>query len=153
MDIEKIYTKTAVTTRKNGAKSVVTIVGKFVQGTEEHIVSIPTRVKRNKKKHMSYKDATTYVTENVMFRSLTIGISICNQADKFDEDYGVQKALKRIDEGADAGTIYTNSVTMLTEDGVEAEMMCKLNYVCENIDTYQLKGKRSKYKIIGDAMA
>ena len=38
--------------------------------------------------------------------------------------------------GQDAGTIETNDVTMITEDLIMAELLGKLSYICNNIDSY-----------------
>ena len=71
-----------------------------------------------------------------MKRKLTLGLSICHPSDEFDEAKGVEIALGRINRGEDLGALETNNVTMLTDDAIEAELIVKLNHICENIDEF-----------------
>ena len=71
-----------------------------------------------------------------MTKGISIGISICNPLDKFNEEIGINIAKRRINRGQDLGQIETSNVTMLTEDAIMAEILVKLNHICQNIDTY-----------------
>ena len=67
---------------------------------------------------------------------MTIGFSICHPEDEFNEQEGINVAKRRIREGEDVGSIFTWNVTMLTKDAIEAELKCKLAYICQHIDDY-----------------
>jgi len=56
--------------------------------------------------------------------------------DEFDEEKGIEVAKARIAAGDNLGVLETNSVTMLTDDAIMAELFVKLNYMTENIDDY-----------------
>ena len=45
-------------------------------------------------------------------------------------------AKKRINQGIDLGTVYTNDVTMLTKDACEAELENKFKFVSANLEKY-----------------
>lgn len=132
----KYYHLNADAVDSNGVKHKVTVVGKFVQKyvhkpfTEKATVNL----KRNKtvNGHFTYD-------RKVLERTLTIGVSICNPTDDFNEEEGIRIAKKRIEEGKDAGKIMTNSVTMLTEDLILAELLGKLTYITSNIESYIAK--------------
>lgn len=111
----------------------VTVVGKFTQNyvPKEITQNVPVEVKPG-----SVINGKLTYNKKTLHRVLTVGISICHPADKFDEEFGVELAKSRIEKGQDAGTIETNDVTMLTEDLIMAELLGKLTYVCGNVDSY-----------------
>ena len=69
-------------------------------------------------------------------RKLTLGMAICAPSDKFDEEYGIKLAKKRINQGINLGTVYTNDVTMLTKDACEAELENKFKFISNNLEKY-----------------
>jgi hypothetical protein len=117
----------------NGEKHYVTVVGKFEQNYVPKEVSqeVPVEVKPGS----VVKGKLTF-NKRTLHRVLTVGVSICHPLDEFDEEFGVEIAKARIERGEDAGSIETNSVTMLTEDLIMAELLGKLSYICNNIDDY-----------------
>lgn len=116
-----------------GERHYVTIVGKFEQGRIKDVVQdvVPVEVKPN-----SFVDGILTYQKKRLKRKLTLGVSICHPKDEFDEEVGIKVAKGRIENGQDLGIIETNDVTMLTEDAIMAELIVKLNHVCENIDEY-----------------
>ena len=117
----------------NGDKHTVTVVGKF---TQEYIQkpftdNVSVEVKPN-----SFVNGKLTFNKRTLHRKLTIGVSICNPTDEFNEAEGVRIGKKRIEEGKDAGSVETNDPTMLTEDLILAEMIGKLSYITTNIDKY-----------------
>ena len=117
----------------DGGKHYVTVVGKFEQNYEPKEVTqeVPVEVKPGS----VVKGKLTF-NKRTLHRVLTIGVSICHPLDEFDEEFGVELAKARIERGEDAGSIETNSVTMLTEDLIMAELLGKLAYITANIDDY-----------------
>jgi hypothetical protein len=117
----------------NGEKHYVTVVGKFEQNYVPKEVSqeVPVEVKPGS----VVKGKLTF-NKRTLHRVLTVGVSICHPLDEFDEEFGVEIAKARIERGEDAGSIETNSVTMLTEDLIMAELLGKLTYIVNNIDDY-----------------
>ena len=117
----------------NGEKHYVTVVGKFEQNYVPKEVSqeVPVEVKPGS----VVKGKLTF-NKRTLHRVLTVGVSICHPLDEFDEEFGVEIAKARIERGEDAGIIETNSVTMLTEDLIMAELLGKLTYIVNNIDDY-----------------
>ena len=117
----------------NGEKHYVTVVGKFTQNyvPKEVAQEVPVEVKPG----TVVKGKLTY-NKRTLHRVLTVGVSICHPLDEFDEEFGVELAKARIERGQDAGTVETNDVTMLTDDLVMAELIGKLSYICNNIDSY-----------------
>ena len=67
---------------------------------------------------------------------MTVGVSICHPTDEFNEEFGIELAKARIELGKDSGSVYTNNVTMLTDDLVMAELVGKLSFICNNIENY-----------------
>ena len=123
----------AVAVDKDGGRHYVTVVGKLTQGyfPKKFEQDVPVEVKPG----VTVKGKLTF-TKRTLHRKLTVGVSICHPTDKFDEAFGIELAKARIEKGRDAGSVETNSVTMLTEDLVEAELLGKLSYICANIDSY-----------------
>jgi hypothetical protein len=117
----------------NGEKHYVTVVGKFEQNYVPKEVSqeVPVEVKPGS----VVKGKLTF-NKRTLHRVLTVGVSICHPLDEFDEEFGVEIAKARIERGEDAGSIETNSVTMLTEDLIMAELLGKLSYIAANINDY-----------------
>ena len=116
-----------------GEKHYVTIVGKFEQSRNREVVQevVDVEVKPN-----TFVDGILTYQPKKMKRKLTLGLSICHPSDEFNEAKGVEIALGRINRGEDLGVLETSNVTMLTDDAIEAELIVKLNYICENIDEY-----------------
>ena len=130
---EKFYHAWAKATSSNGDEHYVTVVGKFEQSRKEKIVQdvVPVETKPN----TIVDGILTYGVKNLN-RKLTLGMSICHPSDTFNEEIGINIAKGRINRGQDLGQIETSNVTMLTEDAIMAEILVKLNHICQNIDTY-----------------
>ena len=133
MAIEKFSHAWAKATSSNGDEHYVTVVGKFEQSRKEKIVQdvVPVETKPN----TIVDGILTYGVKNLN-RKLTLGVSICHPSDTFNEEIGINIAKGRIKRGQDLGQIETSNVTMLTEDAIMAEILVKLNHICQNIDTY-----------------
>jgi hypothetical protein len=129
----KYYHAWAKATSSNGDEHYVTVVGKFEQSRKEEIVQdvVPVETKPN----TIVDGILTYGVKNLN-RKLTLGVSICHPLDKFDEEVGINIAKGRIARGQDLGQLETSNVTMLTEDAIMAEILVKLNHICQNIDEY-----------------
>lgn len=130
---EKFYHAWAKATSSNGDEHYVTVVGKFEQSRKEKIIQdvVPVETKPN----TIVDGILTYGVKNLN-RKLTLGVSICHPSDTFNEEIGINIAKGRINRGQDLGQIETSNVTMLTEDAIMAEILVKLNHICQNIDTY-----------------
>ena len=130
---EKFYHAWAKATSSNGDEHYVTVVGKFEQSRKEKIVQdvVPVETKPN----TIVDGILTYGVKNLN-RKLALGVSICHPSDTFNEEIGINIAKKRINRGQDLGQIETSNVTMLTEDAIMAEILVKLNHICQNIDEY-----------------
>lgn len=129
----KYYHRSGEVTLKNGTTRKVTIVGKFEQTrkpttiVEDAIVDVyPGK----------YVDGTLMFSRKILERKFTIGMAICAPSDKFDEEYGIKLAKKRIKQGINLGTVYTNDVTMLTKDACEAELENKFKFISKNLEKY-----------------
>jgi hypothetical protein len=118
---------------EGGEKHVVTVVGKFTQNyvPKEITQEVPVEVKPG-----SFVNGKLTFNKRTLHRTLTIGISICHPLDEFDEEFGIELAKARIEQGKDAGMIETNDVTMLTEDAIMGELITKLTFVTNNINDY-----------------
>jgi len=129
----KYYHAWAKATSINGDEHYVTVVGKFEQSRKEEIVQdvVPVETKPN----TIVDGILTYGVKNLN-RKLTLGVSICHPSDTFNEEIGINIAKGRINRGQDLGQIETSNVTMLTEDAIMAEILVKLNHICQNIDGY-----------------
>ena len=114
-------------------KHVVTVVGKLEQSRENtevtEIVDVETKPTNFVKGELKYK-------VKQMKRKLRRGMSICHPSDTFDEEIGVNIAKARIENGYDLGSLETTNVTMLTEDAIMGELLCKLNHVIGHITDY-----------------
>lgn len=111
----------------------VMVVGKFDQKYVQKEVKedVPIEVKPNS----IVKGIVTY-PKRTLKRTLTIGYSICNPADKFDLETGINIAKRRIREKDDLGTLETSNPTMLTKDMIESILLCKWAYIAENIEKF-----------------
>lgn len=118
---------------EDGSTHIVTIVGKFEQSRNKEelteIVDVEAPSGGFVKGELKYK-------VKQFKRTLTLGMSICHPSDIFDEEVGVEIAKARIEKGYDLGKLETSNVTMLTEDAIISELVCKLNYIMEHIDDY-----------------
>ena len=130
---EKFYHAWAKATSSNGDEHYVTVVGKFEQSRKEEIVQdvVPVETKPN----TIVDGILTYGVKNLN-RKLTLGVSICHPSDTFNEEIGINIAKGRINRGQDLGQIETSNITMLTEDAIMAEILVKLNHICQNIDDF-----------------
>jgi hypothetical protein len=130
----KFYSMYASTTDSNGGKHIVTVVGKFEQNRQRQVAQeiVPVELKENS----VVEGMLIYPTSKFLNRRLTLGLSICHPYDTFDEEKGVEIAKSRIEKGETLGSIETSDVTMLTEDAIMAEIVTKLNHVCNTIDEY-----------------
>lgn len=130
---EKFFSAWAKATSNNGDEHYVTVVGKFEQSRKEEIVQdmVPVEIKPN----TIVDGILTYGVKNLN-RKLTLGVSICHPSDTFNEEIGINIAKGRINRGQDLGQLETSNVTMLTEDAIMAEIIVKLNHICQNIDEY-----------------
>lgn len=129
----KFYTQVREATREDGTKSIVTVVGHFVEYTEDKKVCdyADFEIKPNK----IIPSKITYY-EPKLKRELTIGIAICHEGDKFSTEEGVRIATERIKKGYTSGTVSTSDITMLTKDMIAVIMENKLKWICEHIDRY-----------------
>ena len=130
---EKFYHAWEKATSSNGDEHYVTVVGKFEQSRKEEIVQDVVPVETNP--NTIVDGILTYGVKNLN-RKLTLGMSICHPSDTFNEEIGINIAKGRINRGQDLGQIETSNVTMLTEDAIMAEILVKLNHICQNIDEY-----------------
>lgn len=131
---QKFYSMWQKATDSNGNVHYVTVVGKFEQTRERQMVQevVPVELKEN-----SFVDGVlSYPSNKLLKRTLTLGVSICHPMDEFDEEVGKRIAKSRIEKGQTLGSIETNSVTMLTEDAIMAEIYVKLAHISDNIDEY-----------------
>ena len=124
----------------DGKMHIVTVVGKVKQGSEKVNVKldtneIPILVDKNGYE-VKTNDLSIDFKEKRFSRELEIGVSICHLLDKFDEGTGVRIAKRRIKNGDIIGTLRTNDLSMLTQDGVYAELLVKLNHIKDNIEKY-----------------
>jgi len=117
-----------------GEKHVVTVVGKFEQTRKRQTIEeiVPIEVKPNS----FVNGKLTYPSNKMLHRKLTLGVSICHPSDTFDENVGIEKAKKRIENGETLGSIETNNVTMLTEDAIMGEIYTKLAHITSHIEDY-----------------
>lgn len=130
---EKYFSMYASCEDSKGEKHIVTVVGKFEQTRKEEIVQEFTKVET---KPSTFVDGVLTFGVKRLNRKLTLGMSICHPTDKFDEEIGISVAKNRIKRGEDLGQIETSDVTMLTKDAIMAEIITKLNHICQNIDKY-----------------
>ena len=130
---EKFYHAWVKATSSNGDEHYITVVGKFEQSRKEEIVQDVVPVETNP--NTIVDGILTYGVKNLN-RKLTLGMSICHPSDTFNEEIGINIAKRRINRGQDLGQIETSNVTMLTEDAIMAEILVKLNHICQNIDDF-----------------
>lgn len=133
MSKPKYYHMYASCVDSKGEKHIVTVVGKFEQSRKEEVVQdvVPVEIKPK-----SFVDGILTYGFKKLNRKLTLGVSICHPLDKFDEEVGVKIAKGRIEKGETLGQLETSNVTMLTEDAIMAEIVVKLNHICENVENY-----------------
>ena len=137
---EKFYHICGRAYDNDGKMHIVTVVGKVKQGSEKVDVKldaneIPILVDKNGHE-VQTNDLSINFKEKRFSRELEIGVSICHPLDKFDEGTGVRIAKSRIKNGDIIGTLKTNDLSMLTQDGVYAELLVKLNHIKDNIEKY-----------------
>ena len=70
-----------------------------------------------------------------VYRMVTVGISICNPEDKFDEQEGIKIATRRVKNNP-LGELKTPFITCLCKDQVEHILKGELNYIITNIDKF-----------------
>ena len=124
----------------DGKMHIVTVVGKVEQGSEKVDVKldandIPIFVNKIGDE-IQANDISINFKDKRFSRKLEIGVSICHPLDKFSEETGVRIAKRRIKNGDIIGTLRTNDLSMLTQDGVYAELLVKLNHIKDNIEKY-----------------
>lgn len=124
----------------DGKMHIVTVVGKVEQGSEKVDVKldandIPIFVNKNGY-DIQANDISINFKDKRFSRKLEIGVSICHPLDKFSEETGVRIAKRRIKNGDIIGTLKTNDLSMLAQDGVYAELLVKLNHIKDNIEKY-----------------
>jgi hypothetical protein len=132
---EKVFSVNGVGISKDGTKHHVTIVATYLQQRGKVV-----EIESSSRYDGEYDLYCQYIKQKT--RTLKIGYSICHPEDKFDEDYGVKLALKRIKDGDINGKLITNDFTMLTKDMIQCILDCKLKYFTENIDKYLRKRNR-----------
>ena len=137
---EKFYHICGRAYDNDGKMHIVTVVGKVKQGSEKVDVKldtneIPILVDKNGYE-VQTNDLSINFKEKRFSRELKIGVSICHPLDKFSEETGVRIAKRRIKNGDIIGTLRTNDLSMLTQDGVYAELLVKLNHIKDNIEKY-----------------
>ena len=124
----------------DGKMHIVTVVGKVEQGSEKVDVKLDANdiaIFVNKNGYdIQANDISINFKDKRFSRKLEIGVSICHPLDKFDEEVGVRIAKRRIKNGDIIGTLRTNDLSMLTQDGVYAELLVKLNHIKDNIEKY-----------------
>jgi hypothetical protein len=120
-------------TAEDGKNHIVTIVGKLVQSKKmtEFSETVPVEFRPG-----AFLDGELKFKRNIFNRKLTLGMSICHPLDTFDIEKGVEVAKGRIERGESLGSLETSSVTMLTDDAVQAELLVKLQYVIDHIDDF-----------------
>lgn len=129
----KFYSLHAPCYDSKGERHYVTVVGKF---TQSYVPKEITQIVPVEAKPGSFVNGKLTFNKRTLHRTLTVGVSICHPSDEFNEEFGVELAKARIEKGQDAGTIETNDVTMITEDLIMAELLGKLTYVCNNVESY-----------------
>lgn len=117
----------------NGKNHYVTIVGKLEQTRENTLVQETVSIEAKPRR---FVDGVIMYPYKHLVRRLTLGLSICHPKDEFNKDEGIRIAKGRIERGETLGSLETTNVTMLTNDAIEAELIVKLNHVCQNIDDY-----------------
>ena len=137
---EKFYHICGRAYDNDGKMHIVTVVGKVKQGSEKVDVKLDTNenpilVDKNGYE-VKTNDLSINFKEKRFTRELEIGESICHPLDKFSEETGVRIAKRRIKNGDIIGTLRTNDLSMLTQDGVYAELLVKLNHIKDNIEKY-----------------
>lgn len=117
----------------DGKNHIVTIVGKLETGRKrkEFKETVPVEIRDG-----AFLNGELKFERKVFTRKLTLGMSICHPSDTFNERKGVEIAKTRMENGDTLGSIETNSVTMLTDDAVLAEVLVKLAHVTDNINEY-----------------
>lgn len=127
---DKVFSIWAKATDSSGQAHYVTVVGIFSKRREGNVVE----------ENVYLDDFNTEGTLKYNFkklrRRLTVGMSICHPEDRFDEQVGIDVAVKRIAKGEFIGQLETSHATMLTKDAIMAEILVKLNHICQNIDKY-----------------
>ena len=120
-------------TAADGTNHVVTIVGKLVQSRKktEFKERVPIEIRPG-----AYVNGELKFDKKLFNRKLTLGLSICHPYDVFDVEKGVEIAKSRIERGETLGSLETSSITMLTDDAVQAELFVKLQWVIDHIDDY-----------------
>ena len=68
--------------------------------------------------------------------TLTLSKAICHPDDAFNEEKGVQLAIKRIKKGEDIGKLTTEEYTMLTPDHCQMIVDHKAKYIANNYKHY-----------------
>ena len=129
----KYYHQSGPAVDKNGVERMITVVGKFEQTRQP--VEFESNASIEEWPGKEVKGKLT-LSRKLLTRKFTMGLAICDPTDTYDEEIGIKVAKKRIKQGNDLGTVYTNDVTMLTVDGCLAELNNKFKFVSENIDKY-----------------
>ena len=114
----------------------VTVVGLVEQDSVITMQEDPVKVSNGK--HLGYVDGMLVYPKKHFARKLTIAYSICHPDDLYDPQIGIDVAKKRLKENP-LGTIFTNCITMLQKEDVEAILQAKCDYICDNIDKFVKK--------------
>ena len=94
-------------------------------------------------------DAVLFYEQPKTIREFTMARAICDPRDHFDEEFGIDLAIKRLEDGEVIGTQTSFDVTMLNDDQCEALVDVEVRHICNKIDTYINKGIEQRATLMG----
>ena len=129
---EKIYSMHGTAIDNNGQEHEVTIAGVYTQvttyETKHKLVQVPIDDDKSVDGYLSFN-------RKQIKRNLKYSFSICHPEDDFNEEFGIQKAIKRA-KTSPMGELETKYITTLCPDQINIILYGELQHIINNIDKY-----------------
>jgi hypothetical protein len=124
---------------KNGVSHIVLVYGEVTEN--EHLYGYaPVTFTRKGRAIKTVGEPVIIDTLN-KFRSplkqFNMGYAICNNTDKFNEEYGIKVAKRRFAKSP----LSTQNGTFLNVDMIRSIVDNELDYICENIEHFMKKAR------------
>ena len=130
---QKEFTMHGTAVDKNGQRHEITVVGLFKQPKMASEIVSKTPIQIGKKTDVVQGECT--YKKMVSYRTFRVAYSICNPEDKFDEEYGIKRAMKRIDKNP-VYELTSFHFSALNDDMCHMLLLNEIMHISKNIDKY-----------------
>lgn len=132
---EKQFVVSSAIHTKDGQEHKITVVGQYLKIKDSRVETI---TEFDEKGNEIIKLKKTKIHKRVF----SMGYSICHPEDEYNEEIGINVALRRIKNGDAIGTLTTTDITMLNDDQCYAILSNELIHIKNNINHYINKKRK-----------